>query len=583
MINARASRRRLTLSVAALLAAILVFAGKLVDIQIVQAAELNAQSLGKRSVATVVYGSRGDIVDTGGVLLATSVDRFDITASPKVMNAVALGSENVPPQDIAAQMVLLAEATGEPLADIQASLTADPESDFAYVSKAATLDVLNAVKALKISWVYDQLHPSRSYPVGAVAGNLVGFIGTEGPQAGLELAYDECLASTNGASTYEKSKDGVRLPGSSVTIQQPLDGGTLKLTIDSDLQWYVQEQLAKQAKKVGADWGTAVVVRVSDGHLMALADYPSVDPNNVNGVPNTALGSLAFTTPYEPGSTFKPMTAAMLIDQGLASPSSKIIAPGRIYFPNGEYIKDVFYHGDLRLTLAGVLMNSSNTGISRFSDLMSKQTRYDYFKKFGIGEKTAVQFQWESAGTLRPVDQWDQITNYTVGFGQGVAVTSAQMASVYQTLGNGGVRMPLTLVESCTKPDGTVIDTPDTEGIAVVSEKAANQTLSAMETIVSKGPIGSLLRVPGYRIAAKTGTAEIAERGVYTNGRVVSVAGVFPADKPEYAVIVTLGKPDTIKTSTAAAAPFHNIVTQVIKTFRIEPSSEPASDVPVTW
>ena len=132
-------------------------------------------------------------------------------------------------------------------------------------------------------------------------------------------------------------------------------------------------------------------------------------------------------------------------------------------------------------------------------------------------------------------------------------------------------------------PDGTVTDQPSTEGVRVVSETAADQTLQAMETIVSKGPIGSLLRVPGYRIAAKTGTAQVAANGVYGSDRIVSVAGVFPADNPQYAVIVTLGKPDTIKTSTAAAAPFKNIVTQVIKTFRIEPSGSPAPDIPVTW
>jgi cell division protein FtsI (penicillin-binding protein 3) len=157
------------------------------------------------------------------------------------------------------------------------------------------------------------------------------------------------------------------------------------------------------------------------------------------------------------------------------------------------------------------------------------------------------------------------------------------MASVYQTLGNNGVRVPLTLVEGCTLADGTVIDAPSTETEQVVSESAADQTVLAMETIASKGPIRGLLSIPGYRIAAKTGTAEVAESGVYTDDRIVSVAGLIPAENPEYAVIVTLGKPDTMKTSTAAAAPFRNIMTQVIKTFRIVPSQVPAPDVPVTW
>lgn len=582
MKSSRSTRSRLAASVLALLAVVILFSVRLIDIQVVRAAELNEQSLGKRSVAVPTYGVRGNITDTNGVLLASSVDRYDITASPKVMYALA-DPTNKKPIDYRAQIEDLAAATGETVEAITASLEAKPDSDFAYVHKLGTLEVLEAVKALDIPWVYSEVHPSRTYPNGAVAGNLIGFIGTDGPQAGMELDYDSCLASTNGSSTYEKSKDGVRLPGSTVTAKEPVDGGTLTLTIESDLQWYAQEQVAAQALEVGADWGTAMVVRVSDGHIMAAVDYPSVDPNDVNGVPNTALGSLAFSTPYEPGSTFKPMTAAMAIDQGLATATTQVIAPGRIYFPNGQYIKDVWAHNDIKLTLAGVLMNSSNTGISKFSDMMSQQTRYDYFKAFGIGTKTAIGFPGESAGSLPEISKWDQFTNYTVAFGQGVSATSAQIASVYQTLGNNGVKKPLTLVEGCTMPDGTVTDLPDETGTRVVSEFAADQTVAAMEPLVSQGSLSRLISIPGYRMAAKSGTAEVPENGGYGNERIVSIAGLIPAENPQYVVIVTLGKPDIMKTSTAAAVPFKNIMTQVIKTFRIEPSTTPAPEMPVTW
>jgi len=577
VINVRNTRRRLTLTVISLLAVILVFSFKLVDIQVVRASELNEQSLGKRSVAVVTYGARGNITDTNGVLLASSVDRFDITASPKVMEA-----QRQKGVDVNAQIDELAAATGEDAATIVASLSKNLESDFAYVSKLATLEVRGLVRDLGITWVFDQVHPSRTYPNGAVAGNLVGFIGTDGPQAGLELSYNECLASTNGTSTYEKSKDGVRLPGSTVTDTEPVDGGTLALTIDTDFQWYVQEQLAAQAQVVGADWGTATVVRVSDGHIMALADYPSVDPNNVNGVPTTALGSLAFSTPYEPGSTFKPMTVAMLIDQGKIGIDTQVIAPGRIYFPNGGYIRDVWAHNDLRLTVAGVLMNSSNTGTSLLSDMISKADRHAYLTEFGIGQKTGA-FPGESSGKLRPIAEWDQVTNYNIAFGQGVSVTSAQMASVYQTLGNNGLRMPLTLVEGCTLPDGTVVDLPDTQGTQVVSEYAADQTVLALETIVTKGASSKQLTIPGYRIAAKSGTAEVPENGIYGDERIVSLAGLIPADNPEYAVVVTLGKPDILKSSVAAIPTFKNIMTQLIKTFRVQPSTSAVPDIAVTW
>ena len=170
-----------------------------------------------------------------------------------------------------------------------------------------------------------------------------------------------------------------------------------------------------------------------------------------------------------------------------------------------------------------------------------------------------------------------------MAFGQGVSATSAQMASVYQTLGNNGVKKPLTLVEGCTMPDGTVTDLPDTTGTRVVSEYAADQTVAAMEPLVTQGSLSRLISIPGYRIAAKTATAEVAENGVYGDQRIVAIAGLIPAENPQYVVIVTLGKPDIMKTSAAAAVPFKNIMTQVIKTFRIEPSATPAPEMPVTW
>ena len=579
MINARSTPRRLTLTIIALLAIVVVFSIRLVDIQVVRAEGLNEESLGKRSVAVKTYGSRGAIVDANGIALASSVDRFDITASPKNVKDIKRDGVTTTVQELIAQ---LAEVTGEDAATITASLAKDPESDFAFVSKLATLEVRGKVRDLNIPWVYDQVHPSRTYPLGAVGGNLVGFLGTDGPLAGLEFSYNDCLKPTDGTSTYEKSKDGVRLPGSTVTTTEPIDGGELRLTIDSDFQWYVQEQLATQAQVVGADWGTAAVVRVSDGHIMALADYPSVDPNNVDGVPNTALGSLAFSTPYEPGSTFKPMTVAMLIDQGKAEITDQMVVPGRIYFNDGHYIKDVWSHGDLNMTVAGVLMNSSNTGISLLSDKLTKDQRYDYLTKFGVGTRTGA-FPGESTGTLPLTSEWERVRNYNIAFGQGVSATSAQMASIYQTLGNNGVRMPLTLVTGCTLPDGTVIDLPKTEGTRVVSEYAADQTVLALETIVTKSALTKLITIPGYRIAAKSGTAEVAEGGIYTNDRIVSLAGLVPAENPEYAVVVTLGKPDILRSSVATAPVFKNIMTQIIKTFRVEPSPTASPDIPVSW
>jgi cell division protein FtsI (penicillin-binding protein 3) len=577
-VRTRRSRVRISFAVLLVFAVTAVFLVRLVDIQLVQAAELNAESLSKRAQELVTYGERGAIVDRTGAALASSVDRYDITASPRS----ALSRTNasvVVPEDLAR----IAALTGQDPAALYAAITADPASDFTYLAQGVTLEVFQAVRELDIPWVYFELRPSRTYPNGAVAGNLVGFIGTDGPQAGLELSEDECLASANGSSTYEKGEDGVRLPGSLVTIEEPKNGGTLRLTIDRDLQYAVQQRMALTYASLGAEWVTAVVIRVSDGHLMAVADYPSVDPNNVDGVANTALGSRAFSWAYEPGSTMKAITAASLLDAGVVTPTSQVVAPGRLYLSDGGFIKDSFAHDDLRYTLAGSLVFSSNTAISTFSDLLPAEQRYEYLTGFGLNSETEVGFTGESEGLVHPAEEWDERTNYAVQFGQGLSVTSVQIASAYQTLGNGGVRMPVTLVEGCEWPDGSVTEVPSAEGTRVVSESAADQTVAMLEKVVTDGWASADLTIAGYRVAAKSGTAEVAENGVYGDKAVISFAGLAPAEDPQYAVVVTAGIPSSLYSSGAIATTFRDVMAQTLTTFRVTPSTQPAPAIPLTW
>ncbi len=584
MTNPRSSRMRLALTVMAIFAVVGVFAVRLVDIQVVRAGELSQDAVENRSIPLTTYGTRGEILDTNGIVLADSVDRFDITVSPK--DVYPKTGKGDPVAAAVEALGRVSAITGVPVGTMKAAideaLKANPEANFGYLTKGVKLDVFTAVRDLEIPWISNELRPSRTYPNGAIAGNLVGFIGTDGPQAGIEATADECLASKNGSSTYERGADGVRIPGSTVTTTEPKDGGTIRLTIDRDLQWFVQEAIAQQVKAVGGEWGTAVVVRVKDGHLMAVGDYPTVDPNDVSSAKRTALGSLAFSSPYEPGSTFKPMTVASLIDAGKIDSGYTLSVPGS-YNKHGEGISDSWAHDTLRYTTAGVIMNSSNVGISLLSEKLNKNARRDYMLAFGLNKKTAVNFLGEAEGRVPPTDEWDPITDKTVQFGQGVTATSVQVASMYQTLANGGVRVPLTLVEGCESADGTVTGKPSTQGVRAVSESAAEQTVRMMETVVTDGWLHKVLTIPGYRVAAKTGTAEVAEGGVYTGDRIVSVAGIAPADDPQYVVIATIGKPSSIRTSGAAAPTFQKIMTQVLKKYRVVPSGKEASPIPLTW
>ena len=568
-----------------------VFVVRLVDIQVVRAEALSADALGNRSVEQPVYGSRGDIVDANGVVLAGTVMRYNITLSPRNAKefdrTTDAGDVTVTVAQAAAEVGALTGQSGDDILRIIAdALAADKNSDYAVVVRAVDVSVFRAIDQLDIPWMYAEKNPSRVYPDGAVAGNLVGFVSSGGEaQAGIELGQDSCLASTNGTETYEKGADGVRLPESTVTTAQAEDGGDVVTTIDSDLQWFVQQVLAEQAVATGAAWGNVVVQEVKTGKLVAVADYPSVDPNNVNGTPEAAdRGSRAFTSPFEPGSTFKALTTASVLDAGVATPASRVVAPYRYLPPNGANVNDSSNHADLNLTLTGVMIESSNTGMSKFGELISDQQRYDYMTRFGVGSATESGFLAEESGTLRPFEDWDNQTKYATMFGQGLTTTALQVSSMYQTLANNGVRMPVQLVAGCRHADGTMTDVADAVGTPVVSAAAARDTADILEMVYQKAWLAKTWEIPGYRVAAKTGTAQMPDgQGGYTKGYLVSVSGFAPADDPQYVVSVSLADPVKLNSSAAPAPIFQEVMSQVLKKYRAVPSGATAPALPGTW
>jgi cell division protein FtsI (penicillin-binding protein 3) len=581
----------MALAIVCVLAVVGAFIVRLVDIQVVQADQLRAVAASKTADRSTVYGARGEIVDTNGNVLAGSVTRYDIVLDP--LNAKPFkrtddggATATVSVEQAAAEIGAITGVTGADILGIIAdALAVNPDSRYAVAAKTLDVDDFQAVRALKIPWVGSQKHPGRIYPNGAVAGNVIGFVGSDGtPLQGLEQAQNDCLASINGTQSYKKGKDGVVLPGTTQTIVDAKNGGTLKLTIDRDLQWFAQQRIAEQVINTGGDSGTVTIMDAKTGKIRAVAQYPSVDPGNVGGVEEYFRQALSFTAPFEPGSTFKALTAAMLIDAGLATPESKVVADGWYYPDNGARIKDSIPHGPMKLTLTGVLAESSNTGISQMGEALTPQQRYDYLKKFGIGDVTAVGFDAESGGILSRPDVWDNQTYYATMFGQGLSATPIQIASAYQALANGGVQVAPSLIEGCEHDDGTVTDVPSSDENRVVSEQAADQVVQMLESVVTDGHFGDTLQIPGYRVAAKSGTAEQGDgSGGLKDTYVVSMTGMAPAEDPEYVVSVHISNPTKIRSSAAAAPTFQQIMTQVLKTYRIEPSTEPSPDLPTTY
>lgn len=568
---------------------------RLVDIQLVRAEALNAEAAGRVGATAPIHGTRGDIVDANGTVLAGTVDRWDLTISPQFVHDLTERDGLEPGEIVTGGEIFerLAEITGDdPLvyqAAVDAALLANPESD--YLVLATGLDATqyqqmrDLQEELPIGFVTLRSNPQRVYPAGAVAGNLVGFMGTDGPLAGLEMTQDQsCLAPEAGEQTFERGADGTPIPGSTVVTSESADGGTLALTIDADVQYQAQ-QLAEQYRQQYQAQSANVIVARTDGSLVAVAQTPTVDPNDPAATDASGYGAFAFSQGLEPGSIFKTVAMAAMLDLGLVEPTDEQSVPWR-YDPDGPVrVSDAHSHPTMQWTATGILVNSSNVGMVQLAQDMDRDDYFDYLDAFGFGSET-VGFPGESTFPLATApSELDAQTQLNVLFGQGIQVTPMQMVGAYQAIANGGVRSDLQLIDSCTLADGTVVSPEQGEETRVISEDTAATLLSMMEHVVTD--YGAVqFPIPGYRVAAKTGTAELVldpSAGYDPVQRIVTTAGVFPADDPQFVVYVQLDLPQTERTSAAAIPLFHDMVSLLIREYDIPPSTSQAPDLPLEW
>ena len=589
----RTPRRR---TVAALIAVGVIlgaFGIRMVDIQVVNADDYIADSLEQIGSSRPLAGTRGQIVDADGNPLA--VTTLTYTAAIDPMNLKVRDEEDptklVFPADWEQTAAKIGEVIGltgdEVRQKVDDKIAENPATQYVMLKKGISTAQMQQLKELKLSALTFAATQKRTYPDGAVAGNIVGFTGVADdasslkPLAGLELMEDQCLAATNGAETFQRGRDGQIIPGSMRTTPA-VDGGTVQLTIDRDLNWYLQQMIGEEVVKYGTASGTVLVVEVKTGAIRAAAEYPTVDPNDPSAVDPDDRRSRLFQNTFEPGSTFKAATAAMLLESGVIDMHTTVDAPSVWTFPNGARVKDATQHDSNRYTIAGALIDSSNVGLSMFGEKLSPQQRYDYFAQFGVGKKTAVDFIGEANGMIRTPDTWGAQDIYTTTFGQALTVTAPQVASLYQAIANDGVQTPLRLVEGCTAADGTVTKQEVPDAHRIMSEQTSAEMRTIVENVAEQGGVADLIKIPGYRIAAKTGTAQTLDEvnggykaGVYDT----SLVGFAPADDPQYVVIVTMKEPTKVTSSTAVAPAFQQAMTQVLKTYRVMPSATPFTDI----
>lgn len=597
----RSPRRRTVVALAVVLGVLAAFVVRLVDIQVVNANDHIAQAEDLATGASqTLYGARGQIVDEDGTVLATSTLLYDVQIDPALavqgidkldadgtpIKGADGKNEKVPWPDLAAR---IAAVTGQTAADVQGvvsgALAEDANSQYATIKRYVSTEEYRALVALDLPFLYFDKHPSRVYPDGAVAGNILGFVGSDGtPLEGVEDLQQTCLQPTDGTLKYQRGTSGVIIPGTEQE-KPAVDGGTLKLTIDGDLQWYMQQLIAEETAKYQAEWGGIIVMEAKTGKIRAIAETPTVDPNDPGASAADDRGSRLLRVSYEPGSTFKPITAATAIEQGGLTPTSAVETPDRIEFPNGAVINDSENHPTENLTLTGGLVESSNVAMSQFGTTVSPEVRQQYLENFGVGGGDALNWSGApTAGFSADAADWDNQTYYTTTFGQAFTVTPTQVVSVFQTIANGGVRLPARLVESCTKADGSVVTPDEPAPVQVIKPQTAAEVSQMLENVYAQGTLAEDINIPGYRLAVKTGTAEVPDGvGGYKDGLfMTSLAGFAPAEDPQYVVLTLFDEPKTTRMSSANRSVFKKAMMQVLTHYRIMPSNEATPLLPVT-
>ncbi len=557
------------------------FAARLVQMQGLDASALAGEALGNRLVTTTLVADRGQITDADGVVLASNVERRTITVDQTLAPEYAGSDAGSGGTGVAGAAADIAAITGQDVAAVEFALTGDKR--FAYVAKEVTPEVWREVQALDVPGVYSQKSSVRTYPAGAVAGNLIGFTSAEGDgQAGLEGSLDDVLAGTDGSRNFERGRDGQMIPTGDMAEVPAVDGRNVRLTIDRDLQWYAQQRVAAQVAESKAEWGVVYVKEVETGNILALAESPSVDPNDPGASAAEDRGSRALSDVFEPGSTAKVVTAAAVLEEGLVEPTTQFEVPYRYTTENGQTFKDSHEHGLEQRTFAGVLAESSNTGTVQAGQQLTEQQRYDYLTRFGFGQPTGLGFPGESQGILAQPADWDGRQQYAVLFGQGVSTNALQAVDVFATIGNDGVRTSPRLVDGVAGEDGLFEEAPAAEATPVVSPETAAAVRTMLESAVDEGTGGNAA-IPGYRIAGKTGTAQAPGPGGYS-GYTGSFIGLAPADDPKLAVGVIIQRPTNGYYGGTVAAPvFKDVMSFALQDLGVPPTQTKPTPYPLTW
>lgn len=536
-------------SIAFLIMAALI--GRLLWIQILYPEKLIAEG-NARVVRNYHYEPpRGLITDRNGKILAISVPVKTVDADPKFLHEEGVYADKKKMAEIARILEI----------DVNAlyKKTADQTRRFVHLKRYLDVDKAKKLKTLGKNGIILGDSYRRHYPTGAMNATLIGILNGEGAGVyGVEQSFNSFLTST--ASTRLAKKDKFNHIVENIgTVKKGTQGGSLVLSIDNRLQEVAFAALENTVKENDADSGTAVLMDVKTGEVLAIANSPSFDPNDRKKFDSTNAKNRAVTDIFEPGSTMKPLVALAALEAKTTSWNE--VFDTRPFIVDGKMVRDS--HAMSQGTLADIIKYSSNTGMARISMRLGPHKIMSVLDRFGFGSKTASGLAGESPGRLnenRPF--WSEIDKATLGFGYGVAVTNIQLTSAYATLANGGNRLPVSILRVSKVPEST----------NVMSPKLVVNMQRALESVVNNGT-GGKAAIDRYRVAGKTGTAKIASGGTYGKFYMATFAGFAPISNPRFALVVVINAPKAGKFygGTVSGPAFSEIMSRALQLYNIKP------------
>ncbi|MCA1710106.1 MAG: penicillin-binding protein 2 [Actinobacteria bacterium] len=567
-----------------LLLVLALLAGRLVWLQGFHATAYADKAVDQRIRTNTIVAPRGTITDRSGEPFALSLDARAVYGEPRIIARAECKPDAKKPCNPATIAAALAPVLQTPAAELEEKLSRS--SAFVYLARGLDPAVGKTVRDLGLVGVGVLQEPKRTHPGGDLAVSVTGFTDREGKGLmGVESGMDDVLRGKNGRTTAEVDTAGRVIPTGATTSTPAVPGRDVQLTIDRDLQWYAQQVLAQKVAETEAVNGTAVVMDVQTGEVLALATSPTFNPDSRNAKTSPqALKNVAIADVYEPGSVNKVITAAAALESGVVTPATPIVVPPT-YQVGRHTVHDAERHGTEHLTFAGVLAKSSNIGTVMVAQKVGAERLYDAMRRFGYGEKTGLGLPGETRGLLPKPADWSGTSIATIPIGQGVSVNVMQVASVYATVANGGVRVTPTVVKAVADSSGHLVPAAKPASRRVISPEVAAQLRGMLEAVVSEEGTAPLAAVPGYRIAGKTGTAQRVVDGRYAAGNYTSsFIGFAPADAPRLVTAVVLqgtGRRGYYGGATAGPV-FQSVMSFALRGLKIAPTGTTAPPITLT-